>query len=226
MAQIDKNTVKADNQLGKNPRITFEYEENSGKRILIVGNSITRHSPKADIGWFGDWGMAASSKDKDYVHLLEKLILPKSPDSTFCICQAADWERNYKCGSSQFDLFALASEFGADIIILRIVENCPHTDFDADVFKKEYLKFISYLNTKKDAKIIIASSFWKHPADSVLKTLADENGYDFIYLGDLGERSEMRADGLYEHSGVAAHPGDLGMENIAKLIFDKVEKYL
>lgn len=226
MAQIDKNTVKADNQLGKNPRITFEYEENQGKRILIVGNSITRHSPKADIGWFGDWGMAASSKDKDYVHRLEKHILSKSPDATFCICQAADWERNYKCGTSQFDLFTPASEFKADIIILRIAENCPHADFDTDVFKKEYLNFISYLNTKNDAKVIIASSFWKHPADSVLEAIAEENGYNFIYLGNLGEMPEMRADGLFEHGGVAAHPGDLGMENIAKLIFDKAEKYL
>ncbi|MEI6540199.1 MAG: hypothetical protein WCO86_11845, partial [Planctomycetota bacterium] len=39
-------------------------------RILVLGNSLTLHGPKAEIGWAGNWGMAASAQDKDYVHLL------------------------------------------------------------------------------------------------------------------------------------------------------------
>ena len=226
MAQIDKNTVKADNQLGKSSKVTFEYEENTGKKILIVGNSITRHAPKAEIGWSGNWGMAASSKDKDYVHRLESLVFLKCPDARFCICQAADWETHYKCGTEQFHLFAPAAEFGADIIVIRLIENCPRDDFDEALFEKQFSDFVTYLNSTGNAKIIIASSFWKRAGDEILKKVATDNGYDFIYLGELGENPEMRADGLFEHIGVAMHPGDKGMETIANLIFDTIKNYI
>lgn len=226
MAQIDKNTVKADNQLDESRRISFDCENNNGIRILFTGNSITRHAPKAEIGWHGDWGMAASSKEKDYVRVAERMLLENAPDATFCVCQAADWEKNYKDGSSQLEKFRKAREFNADIIVMRLLENCGSKDFDAELFTKEYLTLINYLNKNKKARVIITSSFWKHPGDDTLRKIAEENSLDFIYLGDLGEEECMRADGLFEHSGVAAHPGDRGMEEIARRIYEIVKKYL
>ena len=226
MAIIDRNTVKSDNQLGKSPNVTFEYSENKGKRIMFVGNSITRHGPKPDIGWENDWGMAASSKENDYVHRTIASVLNTTPDASFCICQAAVWEQNYKNGEEKFHLYAPASDFEADIIVFRLIENCPRSDFDEQIFYNEYSKLISFFNKHMKAKIIITSGFWKHPGDAMLQKFAEDNNFDFIYLGDLGEQQIMRADGLFSHTGVAAHPGDLGMENISNRIYDKIEKYL
>ena len=64
----DKNTVSAENQLKQNSCVTFFGDGNL--KILFVGNSITRHGVLEEIGWLNDHGMAASSIDKDYVHLV------------------------------------------------------------------------------------------------------------------------------------------------------------
>ena len=226
MSQIDKNTVKADNQLGNMSKITYDSPNGTGKRILFVGNSITRHAPKPQIGWHNDWGMAATCKDNDYVHVVQKYVLEKEPDATFCACQVADWEKNYTNGQSELDKFIDARNFDADIIVMRLIENCNPRTFEKEVFYSEYKKLLDYLNINNRAKIIVTSSFWKHPGDDILKHIAGEIFADYIYLGDLGDDSKMRADGLFEHKGVSIHPGDEGMKQIAIRIYDKLEKYI
>ena len=166
--------------------------------------------------------MAASAKEKDYVHLIMSAVQEKEPDAAFCICQAATWERAYDNAESVYDMLKPAREFHADVVILRLIENCPLEGFDKTIFREAYLKLIQYLNVNQKAKIILTSSFWKREGDDIIEDVAKENGWDYIYLGDLGERSDMRADGLFKHQGVAHHPGDLGMEMIAKRILEKM----
>ena len=47
------------------------------------------------------------------------------------------------------------------------------------------------------------------------RALAQLRGEPLVELGDLGEQDAMKAIGLFAHSGVAAHPGDAGMQEIA-----------
>ena len=48
---------------------------------------------------------------------------------------------------------------------------------------------------------------------------SNENKYALAKLGDLGEKDEMKALGLFSHEGVSIHPGDKGMSEIANRIF-------
>ena len=223
-AELKKNTVSAEKQLEESEFVTFENPAGKGKRIMFVGNSITRHAPKADIGWTGDWGMAASTKEKDYVHLLMQKVRQNDKDAVFCICQVAVWEHGYRQGSEVHSLYAFARDFKADIIIVRFIENCPSSDFDAELFQKEFKKLLEYLDGKGDAKQILTTGFWGHPGNGTIRQIAKDEALLLVELSDLGRDERMKAIGLFEHSGVANHPGDLGMEKIAERIYDALKE--
>ena len=220
MNQMDKNTVSSANQLRGKGYVYFFGGQ--GKKVMFVGNSITLHGVLEEIGWHLHCGMAASAPEKDYVHLLADKISAKHEDASFCICQVAAWERAYKNGSEVLKEYEAARNFGADIIIMRMIENCPGKDFDEKTFGIEYKNLIDYLNVTGKAEIICTTGFWKHPGDEEIEKVAKANGYGFVKLNDLGELDEMKAVGLFEHTGVANHPGDKGMATIAERIFELI----
>ena len=99
-------------------------------------------------------------------------------------------------------------------------------NFDKDTFYREYQNLIDYLNPAGKAKIILTTGFWKHPGDDTIIRIAKEREYPYIYLGELGEDDKMKAIGIFEHTGIANHPGDLGMKHIAELIWEKIKEVI
>ena len=221
-SQMAKNTVSSKGQMKFGESIFIDNMDGKGKRILFVGNSITLHDARESLGWPNFCGMAASTPEKDYVHIIKNRVSEADADAAFCVCQASVWERSYK-DDEPYKIYEPARDFNADIIIMRVIENCKASEFDTDVFAKAYKEFISYLDKSGKAKVILTTGFWKHPGDDTIKKVGVELGYPCIYLGDLGEDDSMKAIGLFEHAGVAAHPGDLGMLNIADRIWDEME---
>ncbi len=217
-AQMSKNTVDSKNQLKESSVVRFHNTESDGVRVMFMGNSITLHGSAPAIGWIPECGMAASAPENDYVHILENKILEVAPNAAFCICQVAEWERCYKTGFEKYPIYESAKNFNADIIVVRFIENCPGGDFEGDVFRRELEALINYLDPNGNAKIVVTTGFWRHPGDSQLIEYAKDNSLPLVPLGDLGERDDMKAIGLFEHGGVANHPGDLGMKNIAERI--------
>lgn len=219
--QIQKNTVKATNQLKDSEYVSFENPNGKGIRILFLGNSITRHGIASEIGWNQDCGMAASSKEKDYVHCIMKKMSAVKDDNAYCICQVSKWEREYQEGTEKlYATYEEARNFQADIIIQRCIENCSFADWNKEVFLEELDKLLMYVNPSGKAKIIMTTSFWNHVGDEALREYAEKHKFPLIELGDLGEKTEMKAEGLFAHEGVASHPGDLGMKTIAERIWD------
>ena len=215
------NTVSSANQLIKG---AVKIQENGGKyRVLVIGNSITWHGPKADIGWHGDWGMAASSEEKDYVHVLVSLLREAYGEIDFCIAQLAEWERAYERGRELLDeKYAIARDFGADIVVVRIGENMPKGS--APACKPRFAEMIDYFVTKPTTRVVVTDSFWQNdPRDTMIREIAEEQGYTFCRIGDLERDPATMAIGQFEHRGVSVHPSDFGMQRIAERIFDKIK---
>jgi len=225
MKQIEKNTVSSKGQLPENEYISIFGDKNADLKVLFVGNSITRHAPSEKLGWHNDCGMAASAPKNDYVHIFMDKILKKNKSASYCICQVAEWERNYKNIGDEISIYKNARDFNADVIIMRIIENCQYDVFDDIAFEKEYMRLIDYLNPEKKARIILTTSFWEHKGDEIIKKIGKKENYPVVFLGDLGEDDSMKAIGEYEHGGVACHPNDKGMKNIANRIFEALEKF-
>ena len=98
--------------------------------------------------------------------------------------------------------------------------------FNSQKFIDDCKKFIKYLDEKGSASLVITDGFWRHPGDKFIEEIAKELNAPFVELGDLGEQDEMKAIGLFEHGGVASHPGDKGMKYIADEIYEVLKKYL
>lgn len=194
-------------------------------KILFIGNSMTTHGPAPDIGWTGNWGMAASAEDKDYVHQLMKRVREQVPDADFRAVNVASFERDF----ANYNITQLAQyrEYDADIIIMRACENVSPGAAEEYGFDSYILKLMDYLNPTDDAKFLFTTGFWRTPVvDQQIELAAASRDYPLVKLGHLGDDDSNKAYGLFEDQGVAEHPGDKGMLLMAEAIWASLSKIL
>jgi len=195
--------------------------DQTNRKILVFGNSMTIHPPSPELGWYGNWGMTASSREKDYIHVLEsRLGIPVIPVSI------ADWEANHATFNlSSLDIYLKENPF---IVVIRLGENVHgltglNTSLD---------KLVNYIQGKlPNVKILITGTFWNNAAVSdVFSLVARQHGIPFVKLSqlDLNENvsfigaTVLSVDGVpYQitNPGVAGHPNDAGMQKMADAIY-------
>lgn len=195
-------------------------------QVLLVGNSITQHGPFADIQWTGDWGMAASAADKDYKSTLERFLQATHPTTKTRIFPTARIENDFL----NYDFEQAQKDFGeafaqSDLIVIRLGENNKDGEIPGSQYKTIMQNYINMIKQHPNARVVITSVFWEGfpNTNAVLKQLADENGYDWVSLIEIGQDSSNYAYGLFPNPGVAKHPNDKGMKAIADLIYAKIK---
>lgn len=197
--------------------------------IICLGNSITCMQPSESIGWKGNWGMAASRAEKDYIHLLEKKLKNYNTQSTVSCINVVSWEKDPTINIRPLLQDSLK---GKDIIVIRIGDNVENED----VFR-EGLQLLIDVCKQYSSRILITGCLWKRiHTESVLISTARVNHLDYVPLFWIGETygdSTYCHDGdlfydeegsLYQatHPSFNLHPNDRGMEMIAETIFDSI----
>lgn len=193
-------------------------------RLLFLGNSITLHGPSAKVSWTGNWGMAASAADKDYVHVLSQAIADQTGSApTILVENIAAFEREY----STFDAGKALRQhldFKADVLVLAIGENVAALTTAAaqSEFRARLQVLLTTFKEASQPRLLVRSCFWPDPVkDGILKDVCAELGGTYVDIGALAkdERHFARSERSFAHAGVANHPGDQGMQAIADALF-------
>lgn len=209
--------------------LTPAFAQSSFKKVLFLGNSITKHGPKADIDWSGNWGMAASAEAKDFVHVFTASLAQKQGTApTILVKNIADFERAHQ-GYDFATKLKEAIDFQADLIVLAIGENVPalKTPEEKAKLQEAVTKLLTTLKGDRKPVILVRSGFWANAAkDEALHGASDAVGGTFADIGALAKDKSLygRAEREFKHDGVANHPGDKGMAAIADALMKALAK--
>ena len=194
---------------------------------LAIGNSITIH-PLNEY-WWNECGMAATTAENDYVHLVASAL-----DAKFYAYNFYTWElMGHDRGETLSLLDGLLSE-ELDLVTVQLSENAS----DLSTFESDFEELIRYVQKgAPDAQILVIGDFWdKEQKDEMKQKASEETGVEFISLDEIKGLEEYQcgmdttvydSDGsshTVEHAGVAKHPGDLGMKWIADRIIEVVKE--
>lgn len=185
--------------------------------VVILGNSITHAGPNLPLGWYGDWGMAASAEDKDYVHVLKKSFQLRNPDVVVKAKNVQGFELDFTGYNFDTELKDLRDTH-PDLVILRIGENL-RANIDMNIFEKRYQDLINYFKADNPKVIVVGvSTVFTGMADHIMARYPP-----YVSLETITQDPANMALGLFENDAVAGHPGDTGMRNIASLIWLKIK---
>lgn len=209
-------------------------------KILFLGNSITLHPPLIERGWKGNWGMAASAPDKDYVTLLTTRINElsgkqlslvrvdpsrKRADGTPNLGQAnvvniaEVLERQY----ASYDSAKLRAQLEArpDLVVLQFGENVRMNEFDAAKFTACLKSLVSDLQKTSNPTIFITSQVYgpNPQLDQIKQQIVAEDPAQRVFVDLSGFRPEPMNNDFLDH------PSDRGMQFIADTLFEAIRKW-
>jgi len=192
------------------------------RKILVMGNSLTNHKPSPGLGWHGDWGMAATAREKDYAHLLHARFCRAQPDPKPKLIVESLNARDLPSKIEQFERLAAHN---ADLIIIQIGDNLPEDKASPETLSRPYEQLLATLRRGRDP-LIYGVSVWGvgQKRNRLMAQTCERHGAGFVYINHLSQNRKNMAvsEGHFTHAGVNWHPGDRGMRAIAQTLWQAV----
>ena len=199
--------------------------QNYPLKVAILGNSIVGHGFAPEIGWNGNWGMAASAKDKDFVRLIEKDLKKISQSIEVKELNIADFERSYQGYKLDNANLNTIKNFNPDILVLRLGDNVEDWNMDIPDFHKYLQGLVKYVANNRSMRVVVTNSFWSSATrDYAFQSFIEKYNYRFVDLRGLYDDKSNTAQGLFIDIGVAKHPSDKGMQAIKDRIWKELSR--
>ena len=197
---------------------TFNY--------LALGNSITKHTV-CDY-WWGSWGMAASTQDKDYPHLVAAKLSDYFGSVTMQILNISAWETQTYDRAQTLTLLDNYLDDTLNLVTIQLGEDC----YDMTNFENDYISLIRYIQERApNAHIMVLGDVWNYPPRDELKLAACvKSEVPYVDMAEIRDNPAYQCglgttvygdDGqphVVEHLGAAKHPGDSGHQYMADKI--------
>ena len=195
--------------------------------ILVLGNSLTYHGIQYD--WWGEWGMAATAAEQDFVHVVKNAFSPYVETS----CRAYNF---WQWEVEETDRSVWLSELNSvvrptdDMIVIQLGDNVQYSSgwkWEADMNTMiNYCRMLA-----PNARFLILGNFWyRESIEQAKRNVALAQQVNMIPISDLVNDPVYTcglgtyvtgADGNVHEvtvSGVGVHPGDWGMALVGKRI--------
>ncbi|AHF92855.1 hypothetical protein OPIT5_24355 [Opitutaceae bacterium TAV5] len=214
-------------------------------RILFIGDSITRHGIKPELGWNHVAGMAASQAEKDYVHLLAERIRKTMPDRVVEIYYDSQARRrplppdagqNLRSATVAGKLYQAEGmkAFRPHLVVIQLGEHDRESVGEAEL-RKTYAQLIESFSDLRDPQPLVIctgvwvpgnpakgwnsyeGSGWSATIERVFQEVCTDKNVPFASVRDYALDPTCRGWG--EHKGVKWHPNDKGMEGYATVLF-------
>lgn len=185
--------------------------------ILFLGNSLTYHPYNADIGWTGDWGMAASAAENDYAHLVTKDIADRNHGNSPAMIATniylyGMFEQKYATYDVDSELESLI-DWGANIVVVQLGDNSSASltsQAAIDAYTASYGNLLTaFKNSSQHPELFILSTWWGDlTTDGIIRQACTDAGGTFVNIGGLYGKTANQG-------GWGGHPSDAGMAAIA-----------
>lgn len=140
--------------------------------LLFIGNSITKHGECSY--WPGEWGMAASSPENDYVHLLVNKLRKSGQHVEYADINFFKWEIMDHDRDEVLPLLDDLLDKSYDYIIVQLGENISSVaNLEGDF--RSLLIYLQKSCLKKN--ILVCSSFFqKDDVDNIKRNVCSQGG--------------------------------------------------
>lgn len=191
--------------------------------FLFLGNSLTYCGVPDEEPDKTKRGLTSTKSETDYVHKLVSMYANKyEVNVKFSCVNIADFERGFRDSVFSKDKLKNIQVKNPDVVVFQIGENVSYEDISVygEVFFTRYYELVECF---KNSKRVVCIPFWPVKEKiNIITDVAFSTGSRICDLSHLGSGIDPEnfasSYKKYRQPGVGAHPGDTGMDRIAKNI--------